>query len=248
MFFTRHKTTLLEPEQVLPGRETPLPVPDAPRRPGHPAAAAVPRRLRDRRVRPRLLLGRRARVLAGARRVHDRRRLRGRPDAEPDLRGGVLRAHQPHRGRARRLRPRRDLLRGDAEAVLGEPRPDPGHAPGQRRRHPVPLGDLRHHAGAARGRARRRARPSRRSSADSGYGEITPRSPRPARSTTPRPTTSSTWPRTRTATAGSAAPASPARSAPGSPAPERRHLLAGARRTPSAGRGGARASPRAWRS
>src|SRR3954453_8798486 len=28
MFFTRHKTSLLEPEQVLPGRETPLPVPD----------------------------------------------------------------------------------------------------------------------------------------------------------------------------------------------------------------------------
>ena len=31
----------------------------------------------------------------------------GGADAEPDLRGGVLRAHQPHRGRARRLRPRR---------------------------------------------------------------------------------------------------------------------------------------------
>src|SRR5438309_1953452 len=28
MFFTRHKSNLLEPEQVLPGRETPLPVPD----------------------------------------------------------------------------------------------------------------------------------------------------------------------------------------------------------------------------
>src|SRR5215213_1479513 len=28
MFFTRHKTNLLEPEQVLPGRETPLPVPE----------------------------------------------------------------------------------------------------------------------------------------------------------------------------------------------------------------------------
>jgi peptide-methionine (S)-S-oxide reductase len=27
MFFTRHKTTLLDPEQVLAGRETPLPVP-----------------------------------------------------------------------------------------------------------------------------------------------------------------------------------------------------------------------------
>ena len=33
-----------------------------------------------------------------------------------------------------------------AEAVLGKPRPDPGHAPGQRRRHAIPLGDLRHHA------------------------------------------------------------------------------------------------------
>ena len=42
----------------------------------------------------------------GARRLHDGRGLRGRADAEPDLRGGVLRAHQPHRGRARRLRPR----------------------------------------------------------------------------------------------------------------------------------------------
>ena len=31
-----------------------------------------------------------------------------------------------------------ELLQG----VLGEPRPDPGHAPGQRRRHPVPLGGL----------------------------------------------------------------------------------------------------------
>src|ERR671910_876823 len=28
MFSTRHKTTLLEPEQALPGRETPLPAPD----------------------------------------------------------------------------------------------------------------------------------------------------------------------------------------------------------------------------
>ena len=28
MFFTRHKTTLLEPDDVLPGRETPLPVPE----------------------------------------------------------------------------------------------------------------------------------------------------------------------------------------------------------------------------
>ena len=34
-----------------------------------------------------------------------------------------------------------DELRADAEAVLGGPRPDPGHAPGRRRRHAVPLAD-----------------------------------------------------------------------------------------------------------
>jgi peptide-methionine (S)-S-oxide reductase len=28
MLFSRHKTTLLEPEQILPGRDTPLPVPE----------------------------------------------------------------------------------------------------------------------------------------------------------------------------------------------------------------------------
>ncbi len=38
------------------------------------------------------------------------------------------------------------------QGVLGEPRPDPGHAPGQRRRHRVPLGDLCPRRGAARGR------------------------------------------------------------------------------------------------
>ena len=48
--------------------------------------------------------------------------------------------------------PAEDQLRGDPEAVLGGPRPDPGHAPGQRRRHPVPLGDLHDDARAGRGR------------------------------------------------------------------------------------------------
>ena len=78
MFFTRHKTTLLEPAEALPGRDAAIPVPDAPRRPRHADEAAVPRRARDGRLRPRLLLGRRARVLAGAGRLHHRRRLRGR--------------------------------------------------------------------------------------------------------------------------------------------------------------------------
>ncbi len=69
--------------------------------------------------------------------------------------------------------PQQDQLRGPAEGLLGEPRPDPGHAPGQRRGHPVPLGDLHHH--------RRRSGPSRESSRDAfppivtraGKGEIT---------------------------------------------------------------------------
>ena len=39
--------------------------------------------------------------------------------------------------------PIEDELRAAAQGVLGEPRPDPGHAPGQRPGHPVPIGDLR---------------------------------------------------------------------------------------------------------
>ena len=38
--------------------------------------------------------------------------------------------------------PKQSLLRAAAEDVLGKPQPDAGHAPGQRRRHPVSFGDL----------------------------------------------------------------------------------------------------------
>ena len=91
--------------------------------------------------------------------------------------------------------------------------PTQAHAPGQRRRHPVPLGDLHHH------------RPSRLAAVEAtkaafgerlkgaGYGEITTEiAAARTSSTTPRTTTSSTWRRCRTATAASAAPASAARS------------------------------------
>ena len=67
--------------------------------------------------------------------------IRGRVHAQPDVRGGVLGPHRPHRGRARRVRSGQGhRLRAAAQGVLGGPRPDPGHAPGQRRRHAVPLG------------------------------------------------------------------------------------------------------------
>ena len=112
--------------------------------------------------------------------------------------------HRPHRGRARRLRPDEDLARGDAEGLLGEPRPDAGHAPGQRHRHPVPLGDLL-------------PRPEQRAAAEATRDHTSRRSTRPAtarspprspsgRSTTPRTTTSSTSTRSRTATGGGGDP------------------------------------------
>ena len=116
--------------------------------------------------------------------------------------------------------PKRHQLRGAAEAVLGEPRPDPGHAPGQRFGHPVPLGDLHFLARAAarrRGLARRlsAAARNRRATARSP-----PRSPTRRHSTSPRTITSNISPRTRTAIAASAAPASPARSRPKPPPTE----------------------------
>ena len=68
---------------------------------------------------------------------------------EPSVQGGLLRPHRPRRGRARRLRPGEDELRGAAADLLGGPRPDAGHAPGERRGHAVPLADPRPLARAA---------------------------------------------------------------------------------------------------
>ena len=181
------------------------------------ADGAVSRGARDGHVRAGLLLGRRAQVLGGAGRVHDGGRLRRRLHAQSHVRRGVLRPHRPQRGRAGGLRSQANQLRGHPEDLLGEPRPDPGHASGQRRRHAVPLGDLRVHARAAsagRSLARRvsAALVARRGSARSRRRSSTRRS-----STTRRTITSSTSPRTPAATAGSAAPASRVRPASSRP-------------------------------
>ena len=95
--------------------------------------------------------------------------------------------------------------------------PDPGHAPGQRPGHPVPLGDLLGHRGAPAAGAGLPGCLQRGADRPRAIRRSPPRSPRPARSTTPRTTTSSTCTRTRGATAGSAAPASAARSASAPP-------------------------------
>jgi peptide-methionine (S)-S-oxide reductase len=51
-------------------------------------------------------------------------------------------ADRPRRGGAGRLRPAKVSYDDLLKRLLGEPRPDAGHAPGQRRRHAVPLRDL----------------------------------------------------------------------------------------------------------
>ena len=79
------KTKVVSADQALPGREEAIEVPDRHFVLGTPLAA-VPGGHRERRVRHGLLLGRRADVLAGARRVHDGGRLRRRRHAEPDIR------------------------------------------------------------------------------------------------------------------------------------------------------------------
>ena len=109
-----------------------------------------------------------------------------------------------------------DQLRGDAEDLLGGPRPHPGDAPGQRRRHPVPLAA----AVAGRGPAATPPRPPGQTYQERltrrRHGRRSrPSSPPPTPSTpstTPRPTTSSTSPRTPAGTVRTTRRASPARS------------------------------------
>ena len=98
-----------------------------------------------------------------------------------------------------------------AAAVLGGARPDAGHAPGERRRHAVPLGRLLLLGRPAADLPKRRGTRIRRSWPPRGMSESARKSSRPASSTTPRITTSSTSPRIRSATAASGVPASPAR-------------------------------------
>ena len=125
----------------------------------------------------------------------------------PTYRGSLQRPHRPQRGRAGGLRSEEDFLRAAAQDVLGEPRPDPGHAPGQRRRHPVPLRHLRVHAGAAQAAEASKAMYEKALDGEAATTPSPPRSSTRRRSISPRTTTSNTSPRTRWAIAGSAAPA-----------------------------------------
>ena len=200
MQFLFSKPSMPRPGQTLPGRPEPIVTPGA-----HVVTGAADRRRTPTGSRSpssaRLLLGRGEDVLAAPGRVDDGRRLPGRLHAQRHVPGGVLRQDRPRRGGARRVRPVEDELRAAAQGVLGEPRPDAGHAPGQRHGHAVPLRDLR---------PRRRPAAAAEASGHvpgaahaAGYGRITTEivGRRRRRSTSPRTTTSSTSTRTRAATA-----------------------------------------------
>ena len=124
---------------------------------------------------------------------------------------------RPRRGGAGRLRPGQGLLRRPAQGLLRGARPDPGHAPGQRRRHPVPLRDLLRQRRAEGDGGDGASAPTTRRCAPPATSRSRPRSSPPGPSTTPRTTTSSTCTRCRTATAAWPAPASPAASPPRPP-------------------------------
>ena len=212
MFFSKHKTEMPSPEDALPGRSTPMPVPDA---------HFVQRHARSTRRSPRAS----QQAVFGMGCFWGAERVFWQTPGVYTTAVGYAGGYTPNptyeevcSGRTGHTEvvlvvfdPNRHLLRGAAEGVLGEPRPDPGHAPGQRRRHAVPLGDLHVRRGAAEGRRGVARRVPGRAASGRATATSRPRSRTPGPSTTPRTTTSSTSARTRTATAASAEPACRAR-------------------------------------
>ena len=69
--------------------------------------------------------------------------------------------------------PSEDRLRPTAAGVLGESRPDPGHAAVQRCGQPVPIGDLPDHRGQQERRPRPAGIPTPQSLTAAGHGDTT---------------------------------------------------------------------------
>ena len=156
---------------------------------------AVARGHEDRRLRPRLLLGRREGLLADPGRRHDGRRLCRRPHAEPDLRGGLLRSGPatPRScwSRTTRQRSRYEQL---LKTLLGGTTTRPracarATTSGTQYRSIIIVADDEQRAAAEASKAMYQEQLT-----TAGYGAITTEivDARPTRSTTPRTTTSST--------------------------------------------------------
>ena len=104
--FGSTKLELPTADEALPGRDTPMAIPDDPLRQRPPAGAALPRG-HESWWSAWAASGAPSGVLVAAGRVGHRGRLRRRHHAQPDLRGGVLGPHRPHRGGAGGVRSRR---------------------------------------------------------------------------------------------------------------------------------------------
>ena len=206
--FATKKTTLPTADEALPGREAPMPVPATARRQRRAARAAVSGRPRAGGVRARLFLGRRAEVLADARRLHHGGRLRRRIHEESDVSRKSARAAPDTPKSCWSCSIRRRSATSDLLKMFWE-----NHDPTQGMRQGNDVGtQYRSAIYIVLRRAARRRRASRdRYQADLAPARVSARSRRRfatrRRSTTPRITTSSTCTRTPAATAASAAPA-----------------------------------------
>ena len=130
-------------DEALPGRTQPLPVPARHFVNGNRLEAPFPRRHAARAVRPRLFLGRRTQVLDDTRRAQHAVGYAGGVTPNPTYEE-VCTGYTGHNEVVRVVfDPREISYAGTVARVLGIARPDAGHAPGQRHRHAVPLGDLR---------------------------------------------------------------------------------------------------------
>ena len=173
MFGFAKKTQMPDAKEALPGRPTAIPTASAAFRQRSPVVPPFPAGLRDGVFGMGCFWGA-ERNSGSPRRRLLRGGLRGGHHAEPDLRGGLL-GRTGHTRWSASCSTRSVSLRGAAEAVLGEPRPDPGHAPGERRGHAVPL-RIYVYGRSSSERPKRRARPTRRSSPPRASARSRPRS------------------------------------------------------------------------
>ena len=195
MFFMRKSLSLPSAEQALPGRATPLPTAKRHFVNGHASAAALSRGHGTARCSGSAVSGARSASSGNSATASTSRR-----SAMPAATRRTRPMRKSASGRTGHTEavlvvfdPARDFLRAAAEDVLGEPRPDPGHASGQRRRHAISLGDLHHHRRAAARGAGFEGRLWQGAGEARASARSPPRSRRPASSISPRTIISNIW-------------------------------------------------------